>query len=208
MKNKIRIVFLSLASVWIILSTSCTPSTTTTTNTNSLTTFTQVVQPSTQTSIISTVSPSQIMLVSQGASHGMNSPIDDAISQAIAVLVNNLGSPLSAAAVSQYQDPRNKPTDAETLMAVYSSPIDLRSGSGNLLTSTMLIIIQWNRGNNEPNLLFYGETPFLFNGIVQPGLTIDGGFQLNGNINALNQAVSSFMPAVVSNTVVVPSASH
>ena len=105
MRNMIRTILLILSLAGVTFSTGCSSVTTTTTTTNSLTTGTQATPTSIQTSIIAAVSPSQIMLVSQGASHGMNAPINEAITQDIAILVNNLDAPLSAAEVSKYQDP-------------------------------------------------------------------------------------------------------
>jgi hypothetical protein len=72
------------------------------------------------------------------------------------------------------------------------------------LASVGLVVIQWDRGDNEPNRLFYGKNSTeLFDGIYRPGQTFDGGFEIKGSITALNQAVSSFVPAIVNGTVIV-----
>jgi len=158
------------------------------------------------TILMSTISPFQIMLTYQGAGHEINSPINNTISQAIANLVNNLGSPLSAAEVSEYQSTWADASDAITLMAVYSPSIKLYSTNGSLLASAGLVVIQWDRGDNEPNRLFYGiNSTELFDGIYRPQQTFDGGFEIKGSISALNQAVSSLIPAVVNGTLIVTS---
>ena len=93
---------------------------------------------------------------------------------------NNLGSSLPGSELKAYQE-----TYANySLTVAYAWPVNLLSTDRKFSASAKWVDIQWNRGDNSPNALFYGSKI----------KTVDGGFQITAGIDDLAQAVSLAYP--------------
>lgn len=56
------------------------------------------------------------------------------------------------------------PEEGNLLVVTFPYPLELHDSSGNLLTETKWIGIQWDRSENKPNRLLYGSTTYAVEG--------------------------------------------
>jgi hypothetical protein len=117
--------------------------------------------------------PLQIILTRQGGSViTTDSPNYDAISIALREIESNLGIPLSKEELKGYPGLGPGIPDGTLLTVAYAWPVSLYS-NGKYLADAKWVSIQWNRNNEAPNLLFYGNKI----------LVVEGGFKIESDIN-------------------------
>jgi len=159
----------------------------------------------TSTSATTSLPPylSQMQLASQYGTHSLGAPFDPSISSSIENVASTLGRPLTSEEITAIQDDRSLSPDGIFLNAYYSQPISLRTTDGNLLASVKYISIRWDSGDGKPNLLLYStDSKGLFGANAKDiySQTIEGGFQIEGSITALEQSVGTLVPGGVNDT--------
>lgn len=87
--------------------------------------------------------------------------------------------------------------DGSIITVIYAFPVILRLLDGTQLAKARWVGIQWNRKNNAPNRLFYGNE----------ASTVLGGHYLVGDVSTLDRGVSTLLPYQGSNGTVTVTAS-
>jgi hypothetical protein len=120
-----------------------------------------------------------------------------ATSQALSDLETELGNALPANELKGYQRVGYPDYDGSIITVIYAFPVILRLLDGTQLAKARWVGIQWNRKNNAPNRLFYGNE----------ASTVLGGHYLVGDVSTLDRGVSTLLPYQGSNGTVTVTAS-
>lgn len=94
-------------------------------------------------------------------------------------LLGTVGQPVVTADLNLNEQSWYASLDGTMLVVVYPRPVDLRSSDGRALASAKWVGIQWGRSEGKPNRLVYGIRAY----------TIDGGFELLGDLTDLQRSV-------------------